>query len=392
VYELSAASIQAIRFISGMAQPRASATESRLALVIQALAKLAEDTDADKGRRIEQLERERERITLDIAAINEGRMHVLSDQKAAERLHELINLVDDLFGDFSRVREEFEKLNQDLRKDIIENEDYRSKVLESLFNNIDLIRDSDAGKTFEGFWNLLNNPIQSGVFNNALDNIMERQFAKGLDMSERRFLTGMTRTLLSQGGAVHSVLQSFARSLRHFVESQEYLEQQRISNLLKDTRRAALALRDSVQANRQIKYSLPLTSAKINSISRWTLFDPAKQVSAQPMAEGENGAIGLEQIAGLISQSEIDFRTLKANINSVLRQDGQATIASVLEKFPATQGLGSVAGLLALGTTNGILMENESETVEWEGMDGAPYSASIQKIYFTRQFGGEGNT
>ena len=54
-YELSTAAVEAIRFVSGLAQPHSAATESRLTLVIEALARLAEDTDTDKFRRIDRL-------------------------------------------------------------------------------------------------------------------------------------------------------------------------------------------------------------------------------------------------------------------------------------------------------------------------------------------------
>ena len=54
-YELSTATVEAIRFLSSIAEPHSSATESRLSLVIQALVRLAEDTDTDKDRRIDRL-------------------------------------------------------------------------------------------------------------------------------------------------------------------------------------------------------------------------------------------------------------------------------------------------------------------------------------------------
>nr|WP_202943803.1 DUF3375 family protein [Janthinobacterium sp. Marseille] len=61
-YELSTAAVEAIRFVSGLAQPHSAATESRLTLVIEALARLAEDTDTDKFRRIDRLMAEQARI------------------------------------------------------------------------------------------------------------------------------------------------------------------------------------------------------------------------------------------------------------------------------------------------------------------------------------------
>jgi hypothetical protein len=198
-YELSTATIEAIRFISGQVQPHSAATESRLGLVIDALAKLAEDTDSDKARRIHRLRAEQERIEREIGAIEHGVLHVLPEAAALERTREVITLADGLAGDFRRVRDQFEQLNRDLRARIMESEGNRGEVLDSLFAGIDLITESDAGRTFSAFWRLLTDPEQSATLEQSLDQLMTRNFVATLDGKERKFLLRLTRTLLEQG-------------------------------------------------------------------------------------------------------------------------------------------------------------------------------------------------
>ena len=84
----------------------------------------------------------------------------------------------------------------------------------------------------------------------AVEEVLARDFAGQLESRDRRFLLRLTRMLLEQGGMVHEVLQHFARSLRHFVQSREYLEQRRFNHLLKDAQRAALSLKDEVQTTK----------------------------------------------------------------------------------------------------------------------------------------------
>jgi len=59
----------------------------------------------------------------------------------------------------------------------------------------------------------------------------------------------------------------------------------------------------------------------------------------------------------------------------------------VLERFPAAQGLGSVVGLLALGSRHGIpgAGDDKVETVAWVGEDEHRRCARIPKIYFLRE-------
>ena len=387
-YELSTATVEAIRFLSAITEPHSAATESRLSLVIQALVGLAENTDTDKHRRIDRLLAEQVRIDKEIDAIRKGRMRVLPRDTALERTREIISLADDLAGDFRRVRDRFEQLNRDLRERIMDSEGNRGEVLDSLFAGIDLIAESEAGRTFSAFWRLLTDPEQAAMLEESLDSVMSREFVDELDRRERRFLLRLTRNLLEQGGAVHEVLQTFARSLKHFVQSREYLEQRRVNQLLKEAQRAALAIKDEVKATESLEYSLELTSSRLRSLSQWVLYDPSLQAEPEAMREGDPPPVDLESVGELVAQSEIDFRTLKAHVCALLEQRDQASIGDVLERFPAEQGLGSVVGLLALGSRHGIRGAESGieavETVAWVGEDDRGRCARIPKIYFLR--------
>lgn len=384
VYELTTAAVEAIQFVSNMAHPHSAATESRLALVIQALVRLAEDTDTNKFRRIERLMTEQSRIEKEIEAIHKGQMRVLPNAAALERTREVIALADNLTGDFRRVRDQFDLLNRELREKIMDNEGSRGNVLDSLFAGIDLISESEAGRTFSAFWRLLTDPEQSATLDEALDNVMSRDFVTKLDKRERRFLLKMTRNLLEQGGTVHEVLQSFARSLKHFVQSREYLEQRRLHQLLREAQKAALAIKDEVKVAEILDSTLELTSSRLRSLSQWVLFDPTLQALPDQMRNGEPAPIDLESVGELVAQSEIDFRTLKANIRATLKQCSQASIADVLERFPAAQGLGSVVGLIALASRHGIQGQHK-EHVHWIGDDEQQRSANIPKMFFIKE-------
>lgn len=383
LYELSSATIEAIRFLSAIAEPHSAATESRLSLVIHALAGLAEDTDTDKHRRIDRLMAEQARIEREIEAIQQGHMRVLPNDTALERTREIISLADDLTGDFRRVRDQFEQLNRALRERIMDNDGNRGEVLDSLFAGIDLIAESKAGRTFSAFWRLLTDPEQAAMLEESLDSVMSREFVGELDLRERRFLLRLTRNLLEQGGAVHEVLQAFARSLKHFVQSREYLEQRRVNQLLKGAQRTALRIKDEVRTTELLAYSLELTSSHLRSLSQWALYDPALQAEPEAMREGEPPPIDLESISELVAQSEIDFRTLRQQVCALLERHEQTSIGDVLEQFPAQQGLGSVIDLLALGSRHGIRGEH-FERVAWVGADDHRRRARIPKIYFVR--------
>ncbi len=383
-YELSSASATVIRFVAGLAEPRVAATESRLAVVIQQLVKLAEDSDTNPESRAANLVAERQRLDRKIEEIRGGRVESLTDAQALERIREIIALADGLTGDFRRVRDDFERLNHELRERLMDDETGRGDVLERLFAGVDLIAESEAGRTFYAFWRLLTDPEQSTVLDDALEHVMSRGFAGQLQMRERRFLLALTRTLLSQGGMVHDVLQQFAGSLKRFVQSREYLEQRRIQQLLKEAQRAALSLKDEIRTTEEVKFILPLTSSRLSSLSQWSLLDPSIEALPDGMCDADAPTIALESVAELVAQSEIDFGGLKASIRAVLTERSQASIAEILAIFPASQGLGTVVGYLALGSRHGVPAGGK-EIVEWRGRDDLDRRARIPSIYFLRE-------
>jgi hypothetical protein len=383
-YELSSPAAAAIRFVDGLAEPRSAATESRLALVIQQLVKLAEETDTNPQTRAARLIAEKERIEREIERIRAGHAESLPEATALERIREIAGLADALAGDFRRVRDEFERLNRQLRERLMDEDADRGDVLERLFAGVDIIGESDAGRTFSSFWRLLTDPVQSAALDEALDQVLSRGFSGQLQTRERRFLLGLTRTLLAQGGMVHDVMQQFAASLKNFVQSREYQEQRRINQLLKEAQRAALALKDAVRATADLDYALTLTGSRLSSLSQWTLFDPSLEAPAEAMRDADAVAINLDSVAELVAQSEIDFRTLKIHIRAVLAERSPASIAEIMDQHPAAQGLGSVVGYLALGSRHGVA-GGGVEQVEWMGGDERHRRARIPIIYFFRE-------
>lgn len=383
-YELSAEALNAIRFILGVLKPRTMATESRLSLVIQQLSRLAEETDTNPTSRLETLHRERDRIDQAIAEVESSGVNPLSKARALERTREVIALADELTSDFRSVRDEFDKLNRGLRQSIMEHDGSRGDVLEALFAGVDLIGDSPAGQTFNAFWRLLTDNEQAQTLLESLEAVVSRPFARELTSHERKFLNGLTGALLDEGSGVHDVLQSFARSLKSFVQSREFLEHRRINGLLKSATSAAIANKDSVRANQQIEYSLELTSSTLRSVSQSTLYDPAERMADTSMAQAEPSELTLDVISDLVRQSEIDFRTLKQHVLHMLNRKSQVSVGEVLDHFPAEQGLGSVVGYVALGAKHGEVTPG-TETVSWGPDEHNKRRAKVPAIYFIRE-------
>lgn len=382
-YELSNAAAQAVRFVVGLEDRRSAATETRLSLVIGQLVQLAEATETDPAARLEALYNERDALDARIEQAVAGKVKPLDGKRALERTREIIRLADDLAEDFRRVRDDMEQLNRDFRERIIDDEGERGELLGSLFEGVDVIADSEAGRSFNAFWALLNDIEQSAQLDAALEAVLARGFARRLERHERQFLRGMTRVMLERGGHVHDVMQHFARSLRGFVQSRGYLEQRRLNQLLKQAQAEALASREHARPRQTLPYALQLTTTRLRSLSQYRLHDPRLGQVDGSIHASAGALISLDSVGDLVAQSEIDFRSLRRDVHELLGEHAQLSIAGILAQRPAAQGLGSIIGLLALAGRHGITATGEAETVHWQGGDGQTRRARIAKVWFT---------
>lgn len=381
-YELSAEALRAIRSLEQLDTPRAAATESRLALVTGELVQLAHVTAMDPSERLEHLYAERRRLDARIDAALGGEVEVLDEDRAVERLRDVLSLAAELTEDFRRVRDDFAGINREFTERVISDAGQRGQLLADLFAGVDVIAESPQGRSFSAFWTLLNDPEQSAQLDASISALLRRDFARRLPREARLFLVNFTRTLLDRAGSVHRVHNRFARSLRSFVQGREYREHRRMMGLLKNAKAAALPLRDSIRPEAQTGVLLRLSTASLNSIGTRRLHEPVEPMLPDPLVPEAVDAPALEMLYAAIAQSDIDFRALRANVRTLLSERSQCSIGSLIERFSAPQGLGTVIGYLALGVEHGELAPHRAETVAWSTADGQPRQARVPMVYF----------
>jgi len=375
----------AVRFVVGSTQPRRTATESRLATVINQLQRLAEETDGDRKSRLESLIEQRDRIDREIERVNNGQITTLPDERALERARDIIFLAEELVSDFRQVRDEFERLNRDLRATLMDHEGSRGPVLEKLFSGVDVIGDSDAGRTFQAFWRLLNDYEQSAILEDAVDALNSRSFSRSLSDADRRMLRNLTSLLLKEGSTVHEVQQSFARGLKHFVQSREFMENRRLHQLLGAAQRGAVQVKDQLRTNANIGFTLTSTGARVASAAQWGLLDPDMRMADTTMEKVPEGELSMDQIVEMVRRSEIDLRALKRNILVLLEDKEVVSLTELLENFDVEQGLGSVVGYLSLAAKHGQIFDTQHCSIEWTGADGVRRRADAPTVFFRRE-------
>jgi hypothetical protein len=389
-YELSSEALTALRLVGELEHPPQAATESRLTTVIDRLDRLTVETDPDVTSRIDALVRERERLDAAIDAARTGRSEVLDERTALERIRDVLALADQLPSDFSRVRREIERLNIRFRKDIIENDAGRGDVLEALFRGVDLLAEQEAGRSFKAFYAVLMDPERSAALDAAIETLLDRDFAASLTTGEQEFLLRLVPSLVQRGGEVQEVYSSLSRGLRSFVQHREYVEERAVHRLLTSAQRRFGELSADVPLHRDTGFELDLSSAALHSVSRWGLAVPDDELPP-PLQDVEVEEIDLEAVRALVRESEIDLRELRVAIDATLQDRPVASIGDVIERFPPTQGFGSVVGLVYLAAERlvaggAVDPDDGTETVAWDRDRGR--GAVVPRLLFVRDSSG----
>lgn len=382
-YSLTAEACNAVRMVLSLLKPRSFATESRLASVMHQVIRLDEDTDANPATRLAALESEKTRIEEEISQLSRGELRTLTDERALERAREIIQQANELTDDFQNVRSSFERLNQDLRASLLEAEGSRNEALGTFFKGLDVIKQSDAGRTFDAFWRLLTDIEQSSALAESLEHLLDRRFAGSLTQDERRFLQGLPTRLMAEANSVQSVVYTLDVSLNRFVRNDTLSASKRINDVLQKARLAALELKDAVDSRAMVPFSLTQSVPQIRSVAQYQLRDPQLTAPAAPIAQAQASSMELSTIQSLISQSEINLKELKANVREALSRAEAVSILDLLEQFPVEQGFGTVVGYITLGTKHGTV-STETQLVRWTGKDAVTRAAELPKIYFTQ--------
>lgn len=387
-FELSPEGLAAIRFLESRDTPSQTMTESRLASISRQLRQVAIDTDPAAERRLARLQEERDRIEAQMEAIRSGEEEPLSGPRVLERIRDLVAQAAALPDDFARVMAEFEELNSTLRVKIIESDESQRAVLDDIFRGVDFIGQSPAGQSFSGFSNLVLDPVLGAEFESDVRDVLSREAAGDLTIAERRLLRQLLTTLKDRSAEIHDVITTFAKGLRRYVISQDYQRDRVLRRVLLEALSRGRELKDALPPPRKIELELDLTAVGLVSLGAIRLHNPTDFDASGTELESDVGdVVSLDELKAIARQTEIDFDELAANVNAVVAEAGAVTVGQVLERFPATQGVASVVGLLSLAADQGVVGD-EAEEVAWDGVDGAHRRARVASHRFVGRVDG----
>jgi hypothetical protein len=390
MYELTPAALHAFAFIEALEGSRTSISHSRLATVQDRVRTIVRETDPDVEARIAALQEQKARIDEQIRSLESGEMPPADDAQARDDVQDLLSLVAAIPDDFTRVRMEIETINRELRESLITSDGERGRVLGDVFRGVDHVAESEAGRSFAGFYSLILDPESSAELEDNIDTLLSRDFVSSLAREEKRFLRTLMPLMQTRAQEVEQIMTGLTRSLRRFVQSQEFREERILNEEISRATAKAVETARAAQPFHDSGFALPQSSFTVSSVGGWRLHDPGESrvddalVSRPPEAPVDWNALVTES-----RSADIDMEELIEAVAAVMAAGRSSpSVADVLRDHPATQGIASVVGLLALSTQYGYEEpadaegEVPTERVEWETGDGVKRSADVPQRRF----------
>ncbi len=383
-WELSPGAFEAISFASSLTRERTAPTSGRLGLLLYAVRKLVDDSDADTERRLKRLEARKAEIDREMEAVRRGEVRVASDIEIASQADEILSLIEGMDGDFLRVRDRLVTLSNAVHARILKDSDSAGAVLDQFFEGYDAIQESDEGKTFESFYQFLLQELSGREVDSLVEELKDRWFWKDLEPREREAIEDLVPHLNDRSRETQNVMRRLSSELRQLVQSRSFRENKRMQALLQEVRRLSVRAAEAAVVSPETRLlKIDATRVRLSSPGENVLYDPSQSRTEEELAVQGPEELDLAALSERLNASEIDYARIREAIALSIREQSPVTLGQILERFPATQGLATLVGCLHLALEKAQCLEDQKETITWVNRLGEQTLARIPLFVFT---------
>ncbi|MFA7242051.1 MAG: DUF3375 domain-containing protein [Sulfuricellaceae bacterium] len=382
-FDLSAAAEKALEWLASLQEKQFVGTESRLLTIFELLRELVHDTERDSASRIAELTRRKVELEQEISRLSAdgAALPLPSSTQVKERFFHIEDTARRLLSDFRQVEANFRELDAKTRSRIALAEKSKAELLTEIFGEQDAIGHSDQGKSFQAFWDFL----MSLERREELQQLIAQALALP-DVAEtatNRWLENYRFHLSEAGEKVQRTAGQLAEQLRRYLDSQIWLENKRIAELIHRIEKQALAVKHAPPDNADFM-TLPEPRAEISLPLLRSLYAPPRKIRIADSTP----ALGDADFAAdaLFNQHYVDEALLRRQIRNLLEQKNQASLAEVIAAYPVRHGLAEIVAYLKLAQADrhAAIDDARTQALPWRDHQDRLRSATAPLVLFSR--------
>ena len=380
LYDLAPATELALTWLVSLGKRSFIGTESRLITIFEVLRQLVLGTETDPDARLNQLRRQRAEIDAQIARVSEGRIDLLDHASVRDRFQEVVASARSLLSDFRAVEQNFRDLDRDVRERIATSESGKGELLEGVFGARDAIADSDQGRSFTGFWDLLMSQQRQEELETLLEKVFELEAVQQL-RPDRRILR-IHYDWIAAGDMTQRTVARLSAELRRFLDDKVWLENRRIMQILREIEQKALDTRGRPPGEGFAEIDAMMPSIVL-ALDR-PMFSPPMKPEIDDHISLANG----DDVPSdaLFDSVYVDKARLETNVWTLLQRKDQVSLSEIIETFPLEQGLAEIITYLSVASSDGgaVIDDTHRQTISWTDEEGHARQATLPLVIFSR--------
>jgi hypothetical protein len=387
-YDLTPAVQAALDFVGDLETRSFVGTESRLQTIFELLRQLADDRDADPSHRLAELRRRRDEIDAKIARAEAGYVDVLDSAARRDRYQQFARTARELLADFRQVEENFRLLDRQLRERIAGWDGSKGELLDEMIADRHSIAESDQGRSFRAFYDLLLSAERQVELTELLDRVHDTSDDHNAEITELDPRLARTHfDWIDASERTQRTVRQLSEQLRRFLDDQVWLENRRVFELLRSIEHRAWLLRGE---SPDIEMSIDDTKVSLSLPFERPLFRPSRTADLDDTTV-EEGTSELD-LDVLDSHAYVDRVALIDRVHRMLGARRHVRLAEVIDDTPLEQGLAELVGYFSLDDAgfDVVFDDDTRSSVSWDS-DEITRVADIPDVSFARHVaeGGE---
>ena len=349
LYELTAATENAFKWIDSLEKREFIGQESRLKNLFESLKELSSKSKKDYATRIKELEEKKKQIEQEIEDVKHGKMDVLDDRQIKEQYFLIEETAKNILADFRQVEQNFRELDRRFRQKIITTNLTKGKVLEDLFLQQSNLLEEDQGKSFNAFWEFLLSQSKQDEFEEMLNEVLNLPAVQEVQR-ENFTIANVRNDLIEAGDKTKRSTNSLLEQLRKYLEHKSFTENKRIYDNIQEALKII-----SINADKDFSKLDLLELDNVIDIDLvlghgWEIrgFKPTEKIkfANNNPEEGKNTSDNIQ----LYEQFEISVAELKDNIKVALKNKTHISFSDFVKEFEIKKGLAEIVAYVEIAS------------------------------------------
>lgn len=378
-FDITPAAEAALTWLASLGTRTFISTESRLRTVFELLRDLINDTEPDREARTAGLRRRRAEIDAEIARLAAGPVPVLDDASIRDRFHLIVETAQSLLSDFRAVEHNFRTLDRDARIKISAWEGSKGELLERILGDRDAIAESDQGRSFQAFFDLLMSTDRQDELTELLERMLALDPVKVLKPDRR--IKRVHFDWLTAAEATQRTIAKLSGELRRYLDDKVWVENRRIIQLLRDIEVHAAEISDCPPPGdfTEIDAMAPEIALPMDR----PLFSPPIKPDLEDVIPAPKGDISANALFDLV---HVDKSRLQAQIWRALQRRDQISLSEIVTEYPLELGLSELVAYLSIASEDpSSVIDDQSKTcIDWVDGEGTARRASMPRVVFAR--------